>query len=225
MRYTSFSVDFEEKTGRKHGEFRIYGLAIEKNLQGEYNLDFEDARVILDGKLYVDEYATYAGQTLAPGDLFEDVLDAYLRGDTSNFKSFSDKWDKYFGKLKKLNEYDGDLLTAYTKYEAGESERYNLQLAIPGYRYYCSDTPCCRVYSDEGDLITDYDEMYEDAITEAITDVLLGDTQCLYMSETTKDWIKEFGGEKAWIEEYASSYDKDSDAEPKFFIDSKEPEL
>ena len=68
MRYTSFSVDFEEKTGRKHGEFRIYGLAIEKNLQGEYNLDFEDARVILDGKLYVDEYATYAGQTLAPGD-------------------------------------------------------------------------------------------------------------------------------------------------------------
>ena len=124
-----------------------------------------------------------------------------------------------------MNEYDGELLTAYTKYEAGEAERYNLQLAIPGYRYYCSDTPCCRVYSDEGDLITDYDEMYEDAITEAITDVLLGDTQCLYMSETTKDWIKEFGGEKAWIEEYASSYDKDSDAEPKFFIDSKEPEL
>ena len=103
-----------DKAKWKTGKFVIENLQISDKLgkqdsQWEDDITWDDIDLYLDGTKYEGDIQTYAGSNLGADDIFEQCLNAYLRNDSEDYKSFGNEWS-IFNKCESLKEWKDDLL-------------------------------------------------------------------------------------------------------------------
>lgn len=187
-----------DKAQWKKGRFEINNLEIignDKNLDIEY----DDIKFYIDDKLYNGEISTWAKNNVSTDFLFESVLNSYLRNNTSEFDKFGDEWS-IFSKIKNLTIEDNGLIIKLPKYDYG-LQLFELDLAIPGFRYY-SYNDYCMLLNEEGEILTNIENFYFDSLVEDICKVLKEEIKCLYKSENIDYMIKNMGGKENFLAEY-----------------------
>ena len=193
-------LSFTLKDGKrwKEGRFEINGLNI-IDTDGNYEVTYDDLELFVDGEPYDGSAEAWSGHRYSAEEIFDFALSSYLMND-GTYTSFSDSWS-VFVDLENLKEYQGDLLIKLPVYRIDEVVIYDLDLATPNNTYYTSDDEVMMLNADN-EIVTDMEEFYMEAIEEDITKILKGELECLYMGYNVKEYIKEAGGEEAWLETF-----------------------
>ena len=110
----------------------------------------------------------------------------------------------FFSEITDLEEWDGDLLIKLPVYDLGVKV-YELDLATPELRYYSYDDEFL-LLDTAGRVVTDMEEFYAESMEEDLYNILKGTTACLYMGYNPQAMIDEYGGEDAFVEEFADVY-------------------
>jgi hypothetical protein len=192
------TFEFADKAKWKTGKFVFDDLQI-VGADDDVEVEYNDIQLYLDDKLYEGGINTWSTDNLSADALFEDVLNSYLRNNTGEFKSFGPEWS-VFSEILDMTEKDGDLVMKLPVYNMG-FHLYELDLATPDTRYYSYDDNFI-VLDNNGEIITDYEEFYSEAMIQDLRDIITGKTKCLYMGYNPKAWIEECGGEQGFLEEF-----------------------
>ena len=176
-----FSVNLTNNAKMKNIVFTVEGLEIKR---GEINC--EVPTVLIDGNEYSDEYSTWSGTTLNNYDLFEDMLNLYLREDTYSVESFGDEWF-IFDVIKNKIVRENGVIVAFPFVDYGTVGMYELELATTDYRFY-SHFDDCLVLDKDGGVITDYESFYTSALYDELALIKKGETECLYIDSYLKEW-------------------------------------
>lgn len=199
MSKTILTFDFNtDKAQWKKGRFEIDELEIMGDDE-DLDIEYDDIKFYIDDKLYEGGISTWAEDNVSTDFLFESVLNSYLRNNTSEFDKFGDEWS-IFSKIKNLTVEDDGLIIKLPRYDYG-LQLFELDLAIPGFRYY-SYNDYCMLLNEEGEILTNMENFYFDSLVEDICKVLKEETKCLYKSENVDYMIKEAGGKESFLAEY-----------------------
>ena len=169
----------------KTGTFTVDNLSIE-DTDGDFNVEYDDISLKVDGKPYDGSAQTWAGRVLDVEELFDSVLSSYIIQD-GDYISFSDEWS-IFTKMDKYKKYENGLLMQFPVYDA-RLYLYKLEMATPDHRYYACDD-MYRLYDKDGDLLTDMENFYVEALDEDIAAIQNGTLECLYMSPDVELYIE-----------------------------------
>ena len=167
----------------------------------QYDIEYDDITLTLDGELYEGGISSFHSNSLSDDELFSSVVNAYLRGDKSNYTSFTGDWN-IFDEVKSLEEWEGNIQIKLPVYDGFEVKQYELDLATPEYRYYS--------YQDEflmldknGDVITDMENFYYEGLCDDLVHILRGETECLYKNEyNINALMEEYGGEDGFLQDW-----------------------
>ena len=167
----------------------------------QYDIEYDDITLTLDGELYEGAISSFHSNSLSDDELFSSVVNAYLRGDKSNYTSFTGDWN-IFDEVKSLEEWEGNIQIKLPVYDGFEVKQYELDLATPEYRYYS--------YQDEflmldknGDVITDMENFYYEGLCDDLVHILRGETECLYKNEyNINALMEEYGGEDGFLQDW-----------------------
>jgi len=193
------TFDFTNDARWASGKFIIDNLRIVgegDNLE----VNYDDIQLYLDGELYEGGISTWTTNSVSTDELFESVLNSYLRNNTAEYSNFGGDWS-IFNQILDLTEKEGDLIIKLPVYDFGVN-LYELELATPENRYY-SYGDSFLVLDNDGKIITDYEEFYSEAMLQDLYDILTGKTECLYMGYDPKAVIEAYGGEENFISEFA----------------------
>lgn len=178
------SFEFNEGAKFKNGKILIDDLKIIND-----SIEYGSLEVYLDGEKYTGGINTFAENNVSADWLFNSILNAYLRNDTSGYKSFSEDWS-VFKSLESKKEYKDDLVVKLPIYNYDEVEVYDLDLATKQFRYYsCVDRFI--MLDLEGKVITDIEAFYTNAMWEDLAKHLLGIEPALYLGYNAEEAIKE----------------------------------
>jgi hypothetical protein len=194
---TTLTFKFFEDSKYKTGKFDIDELKIIGSGE-DTDIEYDDIKFYIDGKLYDGDRTTWAGQRLSASDIFEQVLSAYLREETNDYKNF--EGFEIFKQMESLKEWKDDLLVKFPYYDYG-LRIYELDLATPASKYYHSGDMFL-VLNNNNEIVTDMECFYESAFYEDLCDILKDEVKCLYKDESVDRMIKELGGPEKFLEEY-----------------------
>lgn len=196
------TFEFTDKAKWKTGKFVIDDLQVVGE-GDDVEVEYDDIQLYLDDKLYEGGINTWSTNDVSADWLFENTLNSYLRNNTSEYKNFGEGWS-IFSQLLDMTEKEGDLITKLPVYDFG-IQLYELDMATPENRYYSHDDSFIML-DNNGEIVTDYEEFYSEAMLRDIYDILTGTTECLYMGYNPKEMIKEYGGEEGFIAEYEEEF-------------------
>jgi len=194
---TTLTFEFFEDSKYKTGKFDIDELKIIGSGE-DTDIEYDDIKFYIDGKLYDGDRTTWAGQRLSASDIFEQVLSAYLREETNEYKNF--EGFEIFKQMESLKEWKDDLLVKFPYYDYG-LRIYELDLATPASKYYHSGDMFL-VLNNNNEIVTDMECFYESAFYEDVCAILKDEVKCLYKDESVDRMIKELGGPEKFLEEY-----------------------
>lgn len=183
----------------KEGMFKVDNLTVIDTLDN-YNVDYDNIELYLDGKPYAGDINTWSTNGVTVDYIFDEVVSAYLRNDTYDYSNFGSEWEA-FDLLKNMGKVEDGIVTVLPVYSCGEVELYDLDLATPELRYYCGNDSYL-LLRDNGEVVTDMEHFYTEGMIEDLCDILKGDVECVYMGYNPKEFIKEMGGEEAFLEEF-----------------------
>lgn len=167
----------------------------------QYDIEYDDLFLTLDGELYEGGISSFRSNSLSDDELFSSVVNAYLRGDKSNYTSFTGDWD-IFDKVKSLEEWQGDIQVKLPVYDGDYVKQYELDLATPEYRYYSHDDEFLML-DKNGNVVTDMENFYYEGLCDDIAKVLTGKVECLYKNDYNIDAIiEDYGGEDEFLSEW-----------------------
>ena len=193
------TFEFTDKAKWQTGKFVFDDIQIIGE-GDDVSVQYDDIELYLDDQLYEGGISTFHSNSLSADELFESVLNSYLRNNTGEYRNFDPEWS-IFSQIMDMTEKQGDLIMKLPVCELDEIVMYELQLATPERRYYCHNDSFM-VLDNSGEIVTDYENFYSEAMIEDLCDILTGKTECLYMGYDPKEWIKEYGGEDAFLEEF-----------------------
>lgn len=185
MDVTELSFTYTDKEITHDCMFIITGLTV-MDADGNYEVDYDDIDLVVDGQPYNGEYNTWHGQKLSAGDLFDTVLNCYFM-QNGDYGSFSDDW-KVFDSIEQFKEYDNGLLMTLPMYQYGEVVVYDLDLATPEHRYYSHDEDVLLLTADNV-VLTDMENFYMESFEEDIAAIESGSVECLYMSDNVSEYL------------------------------------
>jgi len=198
------TFEFADKAKWKTGKFVIDDLQVVGE-GDDVEVNYDDIQLYLDDKLYKGGISTFSSNSLSVDELFESVLNSYLRNNTSEYKSFGDEWS-VFSKIMNMARVGGaGLVLDLPVYDGFNIVMYGLNFAVPGRRYYSHDDEFM-VLDDNGGIVTDYEVFYTEAFEEDLYDVLTGNTKALYRGYDVQAILDEFGGEDGFIKYYQGEY-------------------
>ena len=177
------------------------GKFIIEGLQFKDELEYTDVKLYLNDKLYDNSFKTWIGRKLNADTIFEQCINAYIRHDTEDYESFGPEWS-VFNKIESLKEYQDDLLIKMPVFNGKIFDIYDLELATPFNMYYSDGSNRCLLLNCEGNVLTDMENFYFEALVEDICKIIKGELKCLYKSENIIYMISEVGGEEGFLEEY-----------------------
>ena len=187
----------------KECKFVIDELTLDTTNDDEFDVDYENITAYFDGEKYTGGISTWSSSNVSADFLFESVLSSYLRDNTDDFENFSDSWD-IFKKFKDLAEWNDDLLIKFPQYDGCRIRLYELDLAVPGFRYY-GYQDYCLMLNEAGGVVTDIENFYTNSMIKDLVAIFKGEMKCLYKSENVDYWIKEeFGSPEDFLKEYES---------------------
>ena len=165
------------KNRDKIASFNVEGLTVTTDGVG---YDFGGLNLKLDGKLYNGEISSFRANRVSDREIFEGIINAYLRNDTANVE-FIEGFEA-FALLKSLQQYDGEMLTAFPQIDmrSNHADIYKLDLATEDERFY-SDGDLYMLLDKDGNIITDYEDFYTEAISEALNEINSGEVSALYI--------------------------------------------
>lgn len=182
------------------GTFEVDGISVVGKGE-QYIVEYDDIRLYLDGELYDGGISSFNSASMSADELFCSVVNAYIRGDRTNYSDFTGDWD-IFDDIMSLEEWQGDIQTKLPVFDGYTVNQYSLDLAVPDYRYYS--------YNDEflmldknGNIVTDMEEFYYEGLCDDIAKVLTGKVECLYKNDYNIDAIiEDYGGEDEFLSEW-----------------------
>ena len=167
----------------------------------QYDIEYDDITLTLDGEIYEGGISSFRSNSLSADELFSSVVNAYLRGDKSNYTSFTGDWD-IFDEVKSLEGWEGNIQTKLPVYDGFEVKQYELDLATPEYRYYSHDDEFLML-DKNGDVVTDMENFYYEGLCDDLVHILRGETECLYKNEYNINAIMEdYGGEDGFLQDW-----------------------
>lgn len=195
---TNLDFEFADKAKWKKGRFEIENLLVTGEGEG-IDISFDTVKLFLDGKLYKGGIDTWAIANVSTDYLFSSILNSYLRDNAAEYKSFGDEWS-VFDKIKDLTVKENGLVTELPVFDY-RLKVYKLELATPESRYY--------TYYDEfmlldkyGEIVTDIEPFYHSGLCQDVCGILTGKIECLYKDHNIDLLVKEYGGEKEFIEAF-----------------------
>lgn len=150
---------------------------------------YDDILLYIDGELYNQSAETWAGHKLSDGEIFESVLNAYLRNDTSNYQSFDAGWNVVDALFENM-QYDGKVVTVLPVVEFDEVVLYGLNMETTDFKFYTHDDSF-KVFDANGGLVTDYENFFMSAMYEEYEDIMNGKTECLYITPDVEEYLSE----------------------------------
>lgn len=167
----------------------------------QYDIEYDDITLTLDGEVYEGGISSFRSNSLSADELFSSVVNAYLRGDKSNYTSFTGDWN-IFDEVKSLEEWEGNIQIKLPVYDGFEVKQYELDLATPEYRYYSHDDEFLML-DKNGDVITDMENFYYDGLCSDLVHIIRGEIECLYKNEYNINAIMEdYGGEDGFLQDW-----------------------
>ena len=167
----------------------------------QYDIEYDDITLTLDGEVYEGGISSFHSNSLSADELFSSVVNAYLRGNASNYTSFTGDWS-IFDEVKSLEEWQGDIQTKLPVYDGFEVKQYALDLATPEFRYYSYDDEFLML-DKNGNVVTDSEAFYYEGLCDDIARVLTGKVECLYKNDYNIDAIiEDYGGEDGFLQDW-----------------------
>ena len=162
--------------------FNMTGLMVT-----ETSIDFEDIDLSIGGAPYRG-FSSFAKERVPVLEVFDGVLNAYLREDTKDFE-FLEGWD-VFDPLKKQARKEAGLLKRFIQIRNAEAAANILILALPGRRYYIPedylmDEPL--LLNEGGEILTDYEFLFENSLVDDLDEIRGGTEKPLFMSSFIRD--------------------------------------
>lgn len=157
---------------------------LENLLISEEDIEFEVMGFTIDGKDYDGEFSSFVKNHVDTEDVFEGILNAYLRNDWEDIE-FISGWS-VFDDLKSRQKYDGDLLTEFPQVSYIDIMQYVLELAVEERRYYRADYDYVCLLNSGGAILTDMDGFYENALLEDTKAIEKGTLKRLDKQEVTE---------------------------------------
>ena len=191
------TFEFTDKARWKIGKFVFEDIQIVGE-SDDVTVDYDDIELYLDGKLYEGGIATFRSNSLSVDELFENVLNSYLRNNTGEYKSFGKEWN-IFDKIMKKAKTENGLVIKLPVYDGFNICMYELQLATPEHRFYAYFDMCMMLDVD-GEIITDYENFYMEAFDEDLVACLKGEVECLYRGYDVVAMLEEYGGEQGFLD-------------------------
>lgn len=176
----TFTITLQDKSVWR---FEVEEFSIEED---EFIAD--NVKLFIDGKPYNNEKETWSGVKLDDYDLFEQTLNAYLRKDTE--VEYSDDWS-IFTQLISKREYKDNLIVRLPILEYGVIQMVDLVLATPTLRYYQSGD-IYRVYRPNGELVTDYEWAFMNALDSDVEEIKEGTLKVLYVTPEMQEYIDKY---------------------------------
>jgi len=195
-----FSVEMTEKAKMKNIIFTVEDLEI-----GNEEVNCSVTSVLIDGVEYQGEYVTWAGRNLDNLDLFEDILNIYIRGGKFFVRSFSKEWS-VFNSLKDSAVKENGIITVLPVVEYGCVDRYELELATDNYLFYIDFGSDFLMLDTDGNVVTDVEFFYTDALYDEIASIAKGETVCHYISPSLKEWVNSDEGKTEISDVLGSEY-------------------
>lgn len=172
------------------GVFDVEALTTGEQYLGMDPAGFSYCSVLLtlDDHTYDYSLFTWAGTSLSTEELFESVLNAYLRDDTKSYIAFGKNWKKYFGSYRAQN-YGGLALPVARD---GKIRLFELQLETENYKFYHldEDNEYLALYVKDNSILTTSEPFYMSALCEELEDIARGDTSCKYIHILTRWYAK-----------------------------------
>lgn len=200
------TFEFADNAKWKTGEFVFDDIQVVGE-GDDVNVQYDNIKLYLDGKLYKGGIKTFHSNSVSADELFESVLNSYLRNNTGEYKSFGNEWSIFSKIMKKTKANKSGLITKLPVYDGFDVVVYELQLATPDHRYYAHDDEFMML-DNSGEIITDYEFFYIQAFEADLYECLKGDTECLYRGYDVDAAIEDYGGEEGFIEYYQGEYGK-----------------
>ena len=194
------TFEFADKANWKTGKFVFDDIQVVGE-GDDVNVQYDNIKLYLDGKLYEGGIKTFHSNSVSADELFESVLNSYLRNNTGEYTSFGKEWSIFSKIMKKTKANKSGLVTKLPVYDGFVVVVYDLQLATQDHRYYAHDDEFMML-DNSGEIITDYEFFYTQAFEEDLFACLKGETKCLYQGYDTKAIIEEYGGAEGFIDYY-----------------------
>jgi hypothetical protein len=181
----SLILSFSLKDG-KDCYFDVDGLYVTDNA-----ISWDNVKLYIDYAPYDSSFETWSGSKLSDDDVFEQTINAYIRNDTSDYKSFGNEWSVFDPLFLNMN-YDSskNLMLTLPVIEFDEVVLYNLDMATPDYTFY-SHNDSFKVFDANGGLVTDYENFFMSAMYEEYEDIINGKTECLYITPEVEEYLSE----------------------------------
>lgn len=157
----------------------------------EDELVFDEVILYINDEPYDGSSETWAGHKMSDDDIFEQVVNAYIRNDSTDYTGFGNDWSVFDPILSNI-EYDNGSNIAITLpvVEFNEIVVYELNMATTGFRFYNYDDEFL-VLDSNGGVVTDYESFYASAIFEEYEYIMNGKTECLYITPDVEEYLSE----------------------------------
>lgn len=161
----------------------------------DLKVDYDDVKLFLTSDDGINEYeggiTSWHSNNMSASEIFESVLNSYLRGDNTGTSPYGDSW-AFFNRITELRLVENYLLVKFPQISVGSIDMYSLQLAVSGRNYYSHEDEFMML-DDDNAIVTNYECFYSNAMGEDLADIIQKKLDCIYMGNDAKCWIKAEG--------------------------------
>lgn len=155
-------------------------------------LDYDTVTLYINGEVYdaaTSKITNWSGYSADPVALFEQVLNAYLRDDNTEY-TFTDDW-KIFDSYKAMAETKDGLVTLLPQYDGFDIIFYNLDLATDENKYYMYNDNFLML-NNANAIVTDEEFFFTQAYDEDTEAIVNGTKKAKFTGENWDLYVAEY---------------------------------
>lgn len=185
MKQDVLSFKLKDGLSHRYGDFIISDLKSEDREISCANID-----LYLEGKPYEEDRYSWAGTQIRTENIFESVLNAYLRGDNSSIETFCPGWAELFKSYLDLKTKHKPIVLPVM--QDGEITLYELELETENFKFYQHNASGnVLMLRADNSICTTVEAFYCSALDEELKDIASGKVSCSYIGLLTRFYAKD----------------------------------